>query len=316
MAGMGYKRRKQRALFFAMCIFIGVALLVAGCSHNRMGSEEEAFFTVVDDSQRTVVIKHLPQRIVSLAPSHTETLFALGLDTKIVGVTTYCDFPPQAQSKEKVGGFSDPSLEKILALHPDLVVGTDLHVTVAEELERAGIPVLIFHPHNVEETLHCITLIGKATGAEDAAALLVEAINRQVNEVVEKVSKASEKPRVYYEIWHDPLMTAGPGTVIDDLIRLAGGINVAADAATPYPTYSQEVLLKKNPQIMLHSYGHGSQANIGLEEIRKRSGWEKMECVQTGRIYSLDANLITRPGPRIGEGLQEIARIIHPELFK
>ena len=296
---------KSIALIFMLSI-LGLSFVLAGCSPYPQG-----------DGGQPVTVKPVPQRIISLAPSHTETLFALGLGDKVVGVTDFCDYPAEALGKEKVGGFADPNLEKIISLKPDLVIANNLHEQIAAELGRVGIAVVVSNPRNVAEILDSIKVIGQATGTEAAAEALIKNINQDVSAVTEKVKALdpSSKPVVYYEVWHEPLMTVGPGTVMDDLINLAGGINIGADADKEYPEYSEEVLIQKNPQVMIHSYAHGTAEADNSATIRTRRGWENLACIRNSRIYLVDPNLATRPGPRIAEGLWLFARAIHPELF-
>ncbi|NPV52600.1 MAG: cobalamin-binding protein [Firmicutes bacterium] len=274
--------------------------------------------TVVDDAGRQVTISREPRRIVSLAPSNTEILFALGLGDRVVGVTTYCNYPPEAAKKEKIGGFADPSIERIIHLDPDLVVGVKMGEGIIRELQKLGIPVIVVEPKSFNDTLRVIRFIGRVTGRDGAAAALVGDMEKRVRGITEKTKDIPEgkRPKVYYEIWYDPLMTAGPGTLINDIIDLAGGVNVASDAGAPYPEYSLEVLLAKNPDVMIHSYGHAGGDAPTSGEIKKRKGWSAMSFVRTGRIYLVNADIITRFGPRIVEGLEEFARAIHPELFK
>lgn len=300
-----------------ICIFIMlISLGLAGCATDKTDHGSAAStISVQDDFGRTIKLQMVPERIVSLAPAHTEILFALGLGNRVVGVTDYCDYPAEVKKKTRVGGYMDPNLEKIVALNPDLVVADSLNQEVVNQLDKANIQVLALNPNDIKGVMTAIAKIGKATGSEKEAKDLAARIQRQINDVVGKTKGIlpGDKPRVYYEIWNEPLMAAGPGTVINDLIELSGGINVAGDAAKEYPEYSMEVLIKKDPQIMIHSYGHGTEAPSG--RIGDRPGWQGMSCIRDKRIYSVDANLVTRPGPRIGIALQELARIIHPELF-
>lgn len=308
-------------------ILLFILAIIGGCatrdlSHAQAPPVPEeakgAVLEIRDSFGRTVQVNQIPQRIVSLAPSVTETLFALGLGDRVVGVTDQCDYPQEAKVKEKTGGFAKPSVEKILALEPDLVIGSGMHHEIAIELGKIGVPAAFFEPKTVADTLNCILLTGRITGSLDRAERLVDEMTGEIELVRSKVSGIpdSDKPKVYYEVWYEPLMTAGPGTVIDDLIKLAGGVNVAADAVKAYPEYSVEALVSRNPDVMIHSYGHGSSQAPDPEAIRQRPGWQTVAFVRTNQIQQIDANLLTRPGPRITEALLKMAKAIHPELFK
>lgn len=307
-------RKVKISLVCILVMFLSLGLI--GCGSDKpKGVGEASVISLQDDFGRTIKLQMVPQRIVSLAPAHTEILFALGLGNRVVGVTDFCDYPAEVQQKTRVGGYMDPNLEEIVALDPDLVVADSLNQEVVNQLDKANIQVLALNPKDIKGVMRAIDKIGKATGSEKEAGNLTAKIQQQINNVVEKTKGIlpGDKPRVYYEIWNEPLMAAGPGTFIDDLIELSGGTNVAGDSAKEYPEYSMEVLIKKDPQIMIHSYGHGTEAPSG--RIVDRPGWQGMSCIRDKRIYSVDANLVTRPGPRIGTALQKLARIIHPELF-
>ncbi|MEW5762224.1 MAG: cobalamin-binding protein [Bacillota bacterium] len=305
---------------FLCLLLAGLLAMGAGCASPRKGGSGGAAgfpVTVTDDIGRKVTLLSPPQRIVSLAPSNTEILFALGLEKHVVGVTDFCNYPPAARAKEKVGGFADPSLEKIVALKPDLVLAAGINQKIADRLAKLGIPVLVLAPHDVAGVLKNIELVGRATGRGEKAQEVVESLSTRINAVAARVARiaTAARPKVYYEVWYEPLCTAGPGTFIDDVIRLAGGINVAGDAPQQWPQYSLEVLLRKNPDVMLHSYGHGSGAAQTVEDIVKRPGWSRLNFVKNRRIYAVDADLITRPGPRLVDAVEAVARALHPELF-
>lgn len=273
---------------------------------------------VTDDLGRKVTIEKMPVRIVSLAPSNTEILFALGLGGRVVGVTTYCNYPEEAKKKEKIGGFSNPSIEKIVFLEPDLVVAASIHKDLIGQVEQLGVPVILLDTKSISGVLRSIQLVGRATGENQAAARLVMDLARRIDGVSRKVRSLPlrGRPRVFYEVWYEPIMTAGPGSLIDDLISLAGGVNIAHDAGVAYPEYSLEFLIMRNPEVMIHSYGHADSSASTKEEIAKRRAWGSILAVEKGRIYFVNADLVTRPSPRIVDGLEEMAKAIHPELFQ
>jgi len=282
------------------------------------GDKDVAYpMSITDDAGRTVIIDQKPQRIVSLSPSHTEILFALGLGDRVVGVTTYCDYPEEALSKPKIGGFSTPSVEKIIEAKPDLVLAGDMHQQVVTALEAVNIKVLVFSPSSMQEIFSTISSIGKAAGEEEAANTLVTSLQQRVTDITAKVAQAqTPKPRVFYEVWHEPLMCASDKTLIGELINLSGGENIIHSSNELYPMINEEIILEKNPDIMMHSYGHGDNKNPTPEQILNRPGWQHLNFVQNKKVFALDANLANRYGPRSVDALELIAQAIHPELFK
>lgn len=308
-----------------LCIILLILLTMAltGCQKTvpqpRAGDSHSTGYplTIEDDGGRSITLEKQPVRIISLAPSHTEILFALGLGDRVVGVTEYCDYPQEARSKPKIGGFSTPSVEKIIELQPDLVLPGDMHHQVVTTLEAANVKVLVFSPTTMAEIFAAINQIGKAAGEEQAAQNLLAGLQQRVDAVNAKVEQAQgAKPRVFYEVWHEPLTSAADNTLIGELIRVSGGENIVGPSKDSYPKVSEEIILEKNPDIMIHSYGHGSNESLSPEKILKRQGWEHLNFVQNRRIVGLDANLINRAGPRIVDALEAVAQAIHPELFK
>jgi len=270
--------------------------------------------TMTDSFGRSVTISAKPERIVSLAPSHTEVLFALGLNQQVVGVTKYCDYPAEAKQKTQVGGYSDPSVEKIVALKPDLVLADSMHKTIVEQLESLKIPVLAIEAKTIGAIPDLIEITGKASGRAEEGRALATSLRREMESIATRTRGLDEKgrPRIYYELWHDPLMSVGPGSYLHDLIVLAGGTNIMAGAKSAYPLASVEVILKADPQVII--YCHGQQKK---EDIAKRPGWGKLTAVKNGRIVLFpDENIFMRSGPRIAQALKDLAQILHPDLFK
>jgi len=290
---------------------LSLILLLTGCSYFAK-TPEQVSITVIDDMNREVILSKLPTHIVSLAPSNTELLFALGLNDKIMGVTDVCNFPPEALDKEKIGGFSQPSVEKILSLKADLVIAASLHKEVVEQLDALGVPVIVLNATSISQVLANIELLGKATGTSQAADTLKKEIEAIISQVENKGRSLTEaqRPLVFYEVWNDPIWTAGPNTFIDEMITLAGGINMAADAPSSYVEYSFEVLLARDPQVMF--YGHAMET---IDEVLGRKDWGSVSAIKNNRVYPVDEDVVLRPGPRIGLGLLELAKSIHPELW-
>jgi iron complex transport system substrate-binding protein len=254
----------------------------------------------------------IPKRVVSLAPSVTETLFALGLGRRLVGVTNYCDYPPEALKLPKIGDFISPNIEVIMAKHPDLVIGvagaTDPQK--ATEMKRLGLKVVLVPVHNLSEILNSIKSIAVLLGNEEAGNKLVMKINAQVLDVRNRVEQAPRRP-VLLMVGIRPLIAAGGKNFIDELITLAGGTNIAGDAAQPWLNLPDEYVVAKAPQVII-------EAGMGSEREAPAKRWQDLEsipAVREGRIYSYRSDKILRPGPRLGEALAELARLIHPECF-
>lgn len=270
--------------------------------------------TLTDDAGRTVTLKAAPQRVISLAPSNTETVYALGKGALLVGVTEYCDYPADAKSKPKIGGFTKIDLEKVVGLTPDLVLATNIHTkSIVPELEKRGLTVFVIEPQNVDEVLSKLVTFGKLLGATNEATQLTAQLKSRMDAVTSKVTTAKTKPRVFYEI-DKTLFTAGPGSFIDDLLVKAGGVNIAADAKGAYPQLTVEAVIAKDPEVILLGdmlFGESP------ESVKARPGWATITAVKNNRIIPIpDENLITRPGPRIIDGLEIVARALHPDLFK
>jgi len=269
----------------------------------------------VDEVGRKVSLEGKPQRIVSVAPNVTEILFSLGLGTRVVGVSTYCQFPPEAQKKEKIGGYINPSLEKIIALRPDLVIGAaegDLKNFV-DRLAGLGISVYIINPENVSGVIRSIENIGAVTSTVRGAQQMARTMRVEI-ETLRKRIQGRPHPRVLHVLSLDPLISAGKGTFVDDLIRLAGGQNIAEKATARYPRFSMEEIIRQDPQIIILSSMRSQDPMAAERKWWHR--WENISAVRLGRIFVLDADLIHRPSPRIVKGLEKMARVIHPEAFK
>ena len=265
---------------------------------------------VVDDLGRMVKIEGTPERIVSLAPSNTEILFALGLGDKVVGVTDWCDYPPEALEKEKVGGFYPPDIEKIIALEPDLILATDIHrFEIIPTLEEQGFTVFALAPQTLDDVLESIQRVGKVTGKEKEATELVNKMQSKIEKIEELTQGLEARPRVFYVTWHDPIWTVGRNTWIDDLIWIAGGNNTFSQYFESGAMVEIEWVLFCNPEVIIAgewSYGWA----INATELASTN------ASQEGRIYQGDDDLVQRPGPRLVEGLEWFAYFIHPEIFE
>jgi len=273
---------------------------------------------VIDQAGRVVSIEKEPVKIVSLAPRNTEILYALGLEENLFGVTEYCDYPEAAKDKPKIGEFSTVDIERIVKIQPDLILATSMHKDEAvPRLEELGFAVLIIQPRTIDEIMETIKLVGRAAGREDRASQLVAEIESRTKAITEKTSALTEtqKPKVFYILWHEPLMTVGAETGIHDLIVKAGGINIARGLSGDYPTISLESVVMTNPEVIIAGSGHGAGENLPFEFAMSEPRLEGIDARQNGRIYQVDSDLTNRPGPRMVDGLEVLAMIIHPEIF-
>ena len=271
--------------------------------------------TITDMAGREVTIEAEPQAIVSLAPSNTEILYALGLGDRVVGVTEFCNYPPEAQEKPKVGGFSDVNTEKVVELAPDLILAASLHLSeVVPALEKLGLTVVVIDPPDVPAVLEGIELVGKITSREKEAEALTYEMQKRIDAVAEAV-KGREKPRVFWELSSD-LWTAGPDSFINDLIERAGGENIAAGAESPWVQLSSEAIVAADPEVIFladHPFGEST------ETVAARPGWGEISAVVNNCIIELsqeEIDVVSRPGPRVVEALELIARALHPDAFK
>lgn len=269
--------------------------------------------TFVDDLGRKLYLAKEPNRLVSLAPSITETLYAIGLGDRVVGVTEFCDYPPEARSKPKVG-YSRPNLETIVALQPDLVLAPRdfIRHDVLAKLEQLKIPTFIVEAKTVEDIVSRIQTIGRMLGQSDSADRVAMELRRRLMELKARTEGLS-RPRVLYVLNSQPLITVGPGSFIDQLIEIAGGANVAANAPSPYPRLSMEAVLAQDPQVIIFPVGTSEGISPGEQTLWRR--WNTIAAVKTGSFHQIPSDLLNRPGPRIILGLEKLTEIIHPEQF-
>ena len=263
--------------------------------------------TVRDDLGRTVKLARAPKRIVSLAPSNTELVYALGLESRLVGVDDFSDFPAAAKEKTKVGSFFQPSLEKIIELSPDLVLATSLHEKkLLPELEKQAIPTVVFQPKDLPGVIENVLTLGKL-GETARSQELGAAYEKRLKAVSESVAKTTSRPKVFFELSPD-LYTVAPGSFIHDLLARAGCSNIVTDASNPFPQLSNEALVAANPEVILIG---DAAAGVTADAVRARAGWAGVDAVKKGKVAVIDADLTTRPGPRAFDGLELIFRVVH-----
>jgi len=293
------------------CALLGIVLILAACTPVESASPG----AVVDDLGRSVNIEEIPQRIISLVPSNTEILFALGLGEELVGVTEFCNYPPEARGMEKVGGFSTPDIEKIIASQPDLILAGSIHAKEAiPALEERGLTVFALAPQSLAGILEDIRLVGKITGEEDEASKLVAQMETRIKAITDKTQNLEEGARVFYITWHEPLWSVGSGTTIHELIEKAGGVNIFQDV-TGHKMVNLEEVIARNPEIIIACTGHGEAKGKPFEWAKEETRLRVTEACKNNRIYQIDADLVSRDGPRIVDALEWFAYFIHPEIF-
>ena len=268
--------------------------------------------TFRDDLGREVSIPRIPQRIIALSPSVTELLFFLGLGERVAGVTEFSDHLSEAAKKPKVGSFVHINVEKIVDLNPDLVIaGADRnHPAIVGLLERAGIKAYVINPRNVQQVIESVKGVGRLCGIPERADALAADLNARLDRVLGK-TRSGKKPLVLFQINIRPIMTVNRDTLHHDLIHLAGGVNMSADEPIPYPRISMEEVIRKGPEVIIIS---SMERGGHFEEARSEwMRWKGVPAVRDGRVHLINADITDRPSPRVLEGLERMARIIHPE---
>jgi iron complex transport system substrate-binding protein len=269
--------------------------------------------TVTDDIGRRVNIISAPHRIISLAPGITETLYALGLADNIAGVTTFCDWPVAARTKQRIGGFTNPSIEKIVSLKPDLIIATadgNRRDTVLQ-LENLGLSVYVINPADANGVLRNILQIGKITNREETAVKLAGKLQNRLNNITAQI-RNKKKPRVFFQLGRASLFTAGNKTLINEVIERAGGINVAGHDTARYPVYSTEGIIAASPEIIVYAPMVNDKKFVSV-----KTSWQKfgeIPAVKNNKIYPIDADLINRASPRIFDAIEIMALIFHPDI--
>jgi iron complex transport system substrate-binding protein len=289
-------------LIFFLTVFLAVFCADISCAR-----------TVMDETGRSINITPAPQRIVSLAPGITETLYALGLDDKIAGVTSFCNWPSSALQKPRIGGFSNPSIEKIVALKPDLIIATadGNRKDTVQQLARLGLPVYVINPLNINGFLRSILHIGEITNREKDAGKLVEKNKKRLNNVSAQI-RHKKKPRVFFQLGLEPVFTVGRGTLINEVIELAGGVNVAGHDTARYPIYSAEGIMGTSPEIIIFAPMVNDKNFAAVKRFWQNLG--EISAVRNNKIYPMDADLINRASPRIFDAIEIMAHIFHPDI--
>ncbi|EIV99222.1 ABC transporter substrate-binding protein [Thermoanaerobacter siderophilus] len=314
--------RKFKGLLALLVVF-ALMFSLAACSTNNATKPQDTSQTateivktqfplkVTDFLGREVTIEKEPQRIVSLAPSTTELIYALGAGNKVVGVTDFDNYPPEVKDVPKVGGFKGPNVEAITAQKPDIIFASTLSgKEQMESLEKMGIPVVMLEAKDIDQIYQSIKIIGQITGTEKKGEEIIKEMQDKIKEINDKV-KNLPKVSVFYLVSLDGNWTSGKGTFIDELINLAGGKNVAEDV-NGWAQYSVEELVKKNPDVIITSPHAGD-----VKDIKNMAGYKDTNAVKNDKVFVIsNDDIISRASNRIVLGLEEIAKFLHPEAFK
>jgi len=306
---------------------IATAAFIYVYYQGQTAEQLEALHNLVDDTGYPTSLDAVPNKIISMAPSTTEIVFALGLNEKVVGVDSYSDYPYDfsawvaAGNMTYVGDFSGPNMEVIASLDPDLILATGgVQAETVVSLRDLGYKVLVLNPTSIDGIMKNIDLVGNATGKTAEAEALINDITSRINAVVNKVANAESKPKVYYETWYDPtsLWSAGAKAWQNELIEKAGGVNIFSDQQLDYFQSSAEAVIERNPDIILlpeEGMGKGEPFWVSLDAVKARPGWSSISAVQNDGLVTVDSNTIARAGPRVADIIEDLAAAFHPELF-
>jgi iron complex transport system substrate-binding protein len=277
------------------------------------------FFDVTDEAGREIRLSTDIQRIVSLTPGNTEIMYSLGASDMLVGVTEYCDYPPEARQKPRVGGFSTVKIDRITEFKPDLVLAGLIHLkSVVSELEVLNYPVLVLDASNIDGLLRAIGIMGRITGSGNTAESLIASLRKRSEAITSKTKNLSnnQRPKVYFLHEAETWKTFGTKTIGDALTDLAGGYNVGRYFGEYYPYPSMDDIVRSNPDIIIAEIGYGQNPDEPLQVACSEERLAGVTASLEGRIFGIDSDLVSRAGPRLVDGLEKLAGIIHPELFR
>jgi iron complex transport system substrate-binding protein len=282
-----------------LALFLLIAIMAGPCFASR---------TLTDEMGRKVVVPDHPHRVICLMPTVTDTVFALGAGDDVVAISDYTKYPAAALKKPSVGDLINPSIETILSLHPDLVIGTQPKgpMEVTDQLERAGIPIFLVSPHGIAGIFQSIESVGMALNRTPQADALVQRLQQRVDAVKAR-TKNLPAPRVFMPIWYDPITTIGKNAFITEVIEAAGGRSVTDDLSTEWPQISMEVVLERAPDALLLVRG----GKTTLQVLQDRPGWSSMTAIKARRAYYVD-DRINFASPVAIDALEDLAKQFHP----
>lgn len=321
------KLNKIIIIIALIAIVLVASVSVYYFTQNTNPQEGQQGITIVDDQGTQTTLNGVPQRIVSLAPSITPILFELGVGDKVVGVTSYDDYPYnftawfEAGNMTCVGGFSTPNLETITTLQPDVIFTTDVNEETVPDMRELGFKVIVLSAGSVEGVYKDINIVGNATGTANKANEINTELRSEISDVQEKIAAAgiTDKPTVYYEVYFSDrgIMTAGSATWLNDIFTLAGGVNIFADQTAEFPYTSSEVIVQRNPTVIIlpTNMGTGIPSYGSVEEVKARAGWNSIDAIKNDRLYIIDQGIMSEPGVLIAEQVQAVAECLYPQLF-
>lgn len=294
--------------------FVGLLFPITLPAQTKLPSTNVPTHEVVDEFGRTVRLPLSPLRIVSLAPSLTETIYALGLQDRLVGDTDYCDYPPDAQRKTKVGGAINPNLEEIASLHPDLVLVTKSinRLETVRALDTLGIPSYATDPHTVEDILSSTHKLAAVLGVPDTGKNINEELQGRLDALKAKLTGATPRT-VLFVVWTEPLISVGQGTFIADALRKAGAVSIV-QSEKDWPQMSLEEVVRLQPEYLVFAESHSASADRDFDLLAARPGWDILQAVQKRR-YAVISDAVNRPAPRIVSAIEDLALQLHPDLF-
>lgn len=310
-----------------VAVIVSAALIGIYYLNPPPGQNLAGEIVIVDDQGTQTTLDAVPQRIVSLAPSITPILYELGVGDKIVGLTSYDDYPYnftawfEAGNMTCVGGFSTPNLEAIIGVQPDIIFTSDVNTETIPRMRELGFKVVVLSAESVEGVYRDIQIVGDATGAGAKATETINELRQQISAIQEKIAAAeiTEKPTVYYEVYYSTqgIMTAGSATWLNDVIILAGGVNIFADQAAEFPYTSSEVIIARNPTVIIlpTNMGTGTPSYGSVADVKARGGWYAIDAIKNDRLYVIDQNIMSEPGVLIAEQVQAVAECLYPQLF-
>jgi iron complex transport system substrate-binding protein len=297
---------RKKALLTLFIIFIGLFPDFSARGQARL---------CIDELGRSVRVPYSPQKVISLAPSITEILFALGLNKEIAGVTDFCDHPEGASKKPRIGGFINPSIEKIISMQPDLIIGIrdGNRMETIHRLDDLGLPVCVVNPRGFDGVITTLQNIGEIVGRQGASKRIIAEMRKKRESIV-SLTRSLSRPKVFFQLGYLPMITVGKGALADELIRLAGGRSISENESADYPSYNFEIVVRKGPEIIILSSMESKRDYSTLVKMWEK--WESIPAVKRNAIHIIDSNIVDRPTPRIAEGLEAMARMIHPEVFE
>jgi len=310
---------KKYSLLLLVAALLLLPVLTAGCSSDSQPAATVTAFSITDDSGATVSFEKPVDTIVSLAPSNTELVYFVAAGDKLIGRTDYCNYPAEVSSVPSIGGYSKPNKEKVVTLDPDVVLATGIHISSGDVkwLQDQGLKVVVLDPTGLGGIMDNITLVGELTGNKAIAEQKVSELGNRIGRVTESTTSLGDgqKPSTLFVTWHNPLWTQGKGAFMDDVIQMAGGTNIFSDVESDVQV-DTELAVTRNPQVILVVTGMGDNKQESYNSIvAADSPVRTTDACRNQRVALLDADLATRPGPRLIDALEQVSKILHPEIF-